>query len=155
MSDYADIANLSWDEIQAPGVLPEGSYLLKLRNAVFQPSKDADKNPLVLFVYQPKEAMSDVNADELEALGADYDISENKIFHRIYIEDGASWDQVRKHVAKHYPEDQEPPKGKVTDTLKAMKGSEVVGYVVQRAFTRADKTSGIANNVTEFGRVDG
>lgn len=155
MSDYADIANLSWDEIQEPQVLPVGSYLLKLSNASFQPSKDADKSPVVMFVYKAKEAMEDVNTEELEALGAEYDISENKIFHRIYIEDGSSWDQVRKHIAKHFPEDEAPPKGKVVDTLKALKGAEIVGYLNQQSFKRKDGTQGMSNNATEFGRVDG
>jgi len=150
MSNYADIADLSWDNIQEPKVLPVGSYLLRLSNAVFQPSKEDGKSPVVMFVHVAKEAMDDVDTSELEALGPDYDITENKLFTRIYIEDGASWDQVRKLLAKHGVE----AKGKIEETLKAAKGSEVIGYLNQRAFQRKDNTQGIANNVTEFAPVE-
>lgn len=149
MSDYAEIADLSWDNIQEPKPLPVGTYLLRARNAVFQPSKEADKSPVVMFVYVPKEAMEDVKSDELEALGADYDIGENKIFARFYIEDGSSWDQVRKHLAKHGIE----ATGKIEDTLKKVKGTEVLAYLEQKTFTRKDQTVGVANNATEFAPV--
>lgn len=151
MSDYKDIAELSWDEIQEPKVLPVGTYLLKLRNAVFQPAKEEDKSPVVMFVHVPKEAMADVKADELAELGGDYDIGENKIFTRFYIEDGSSWDQVRKLLQKHGVE----PKGSIVESLKSAKGSEVLGYLDQRAFARKDGSQGVANNVTEFAPVEG
>lgn len=150
MSDYADIASLSWDEIQEPKVLPVGTFLLKLRNVVFQPSKDADKSPVVMFVHVPKEPMEDVKTDELEALGPDYDIGENKLFTRIYIEDGSSWDQVRKLLAKHGVE----ATGSIEESFKKAKGAEVLGYLEQKTFTRKDQTVGIANNVTEFAPVE-
>src|SRR6266403_3707823 len=149
MSDYADIANLSWDEIQEPKTLPVGTYLLRLRNAVFQPAKDADKSPVVMFVHVPKEAMADVKTDELEELGSEYDISENKIFTRFYIEDGSSWDAVRRLLHKHGVE----PEGKIEETLKKAKGAEVLGYLHQKTFTRQDGSVGVANNVTEFAPV--
>lgn len=150
MSDYADIADLSWDNIQEPKPLPVGTYLLKLRNAVFQPSKEEGKSPTVMFVHVPKEAMSDVKTEELEELGPDYDIGENKLFTRIYIEDGSSWDQVRKLLAKHGVE----VKGGVADSLKAAKGAEVLGYLDQRSFARKDGVVAVANNVTEFAPVE-
>lgn len=150
MSDYADIADLSWDNIQEPKVLPVGTYLLKLRNAVFQPSKEEGKSATVMFVHVPKEPMSDVVSDELEALGSEYDIGENKLFTRIYIEDGSSWDQVRKLLQKHGVE----PKGKIEESLKKAKGAEVLGYLNQNTFTRKDGTVVTGNNVTEFAPVD-
>lgn len=150
MSDYAEIANLSWDEIQESQPLPVGTYLLKARNAVFQPSKEADKSPVVMFVYVPKEAMEDVKTEELEALGPDYDIGENKVFQRFYIEDGSSWDQVRKHLVKHGIE----VEGKIEDTLKKVKGTEVLAYLNQNTFTRRDGTVGTGNNATEFAAVE-
>lgn len=151
MSDYADIANLSWDEIQAPALLPVGSYLLKSRNASYQPSKEEGKSPTVMFVYQPKEAMEDVKSDELDELGADYDISENKIFHRFYIEDGSSWDVVRKHLEKHGV----TVEGGVLETLKKFKGTEVVAYLDQRSFTNKTTGAVVTQNVaTEFAPVE-
>lgn len=150
MSDYAEIANLSWDNIQEPKVLPLGSYLLKLKNVSFQPSKDQDKSPVVLFIHQPKEPMDDVKTEELEALGKDYDISENKTFTRIYIEDGSSWDQVRKLLAKHGVD----VSGSVPDSFKKAKGTEVIGFLETRNFQRQDGTQGEANNVTSFSSVE-
>lgn len=150
MSDYADIANLSWDNIQEPKTLPVGSYLLKLKNAMFQPSKEEGKSPVVLFVHSPKEAMDDVKTDELEALGEEYDISENKIFTRFFIEDGSSWAQVRNLLAKHGLE----VSGDVNESLKKAKGAEVIGYLDQDRFTRKDGTVGTGNKVTEFAPVE-
>lgn len=150
MSDYADIANLSWDNIQEPKVLPVGSYLLRLSNAVFQPSKDADKNPVVMFVHVPKEAMADVDASALEDLGAEYDISENKIFTRIFIEDGSSWAKVRALLEKH----DVTVSGSVVESLKKAKGAEVIGYLDQQRFQRKDGSAGESNVVTEFAKVD-
>lgn len=151
MSDYADIADLSWDEIQKPETLPVGTYLLRLRNAVFQPSKAEDKSPTVMFVYAVKEPMEDVKAEELAALGPEYDIGENKIFYRIYIEDGASWDQVRKHLSKHGVE----VKGGVQESLKQAKGSEVLAYLDQKQFKNAAGEMVTGNNPTEFAPVEG
>lgn len=153
MSDYADIADLSWDNIQEPKTLPVGSYLLRASNASFQPAKDADKSPVVMFVYRVKEPMDDVKTEELEELGAEYDITENKVFHRIYIEDGSSWDQVRKHLEKHRVE-MVSGEGGVLKTLKKFKGTEVIAYLEQRSFTRASGEVGIANNATTFAAVD-
>jgi hypothetical protein len=150
MSDYADIADLSWENIQEPHPVPNGTYLLKLKNAVFQPSKEEGKSPVVMFVHAPKEAMADVNADELAALGAEYDISENKVFTRIYIEDGSSWAQVRNILSKHGLK----PSGSVEESLKKAKGAEVLGYLVTDRFERKDKTIGENNKVTEWAPVD-
>lgn len=151
MSDYADIADLSWDNIQEPKTLPVGTYLLKLRNVSFQPSKEEGKSPVVLFVHAPKEAMEDVRSEELEALGSEYDISENKVFTRKYIEDGASWAEVRNLLAKHGVE----VSGSVEESFKKAKGAEVLGYLDQNTFTRKDGTVATGNNVTEFAKVDG
>lgn len=151
MSDYQDIANLSWDEIQEPKPLPVGTYLLKLRNAVFQPSKEEGKSPVVMFVHAPKEAMSDVDSEELQALGAEYDIAENKVFTRIYIEDGSSWARVRNILEKHGVK----PEGDITESFKKAKGAEVLGYLNQQTFTRKDASVGVSNNVTEWAPVEG
>lgn len=150
MSDYADIATLSWDEIQETKPVPNGTYLLKLSNAVFQPSKDEAVSPAVMFVHTVKEAMSDVDAAELEALGADYDVTENKVFTKVFIEDGSSWKKVQSILEKHGAK----TSGKVLDDLKKAKGSEVLGYLVKDRFTRKDKTVGENNKVTEWAVVE-
>lgn len=150
MSDYADIANLSWDEIQETKPLPEGTYLLRLSNAVFQPSKEEGKSPAVMFVHTVKEAMEDVQSSELQELGDDYDVTENKTFTKIFIEDGSSWMKVKGILAKHGVE----VSGKVLEDLKKAKGAEVLGYLKRDRFTRADGSAGENNKVTEFAAVD-
>lgn len=135
--DYKDILKKSWDEIPEAVALPVGSYLLKARNASFQPAKDADKSPMVMFVYAPKEAMDDVNSDALAALGENYDISDNRIFKTFFIETNADWDAVRKHIVKHGVD----LSGKsLEEGLAAVKGSEVIAYLDQKTYT--DKATG-------------
>lgn len=126
MSDYADILQGSWDNIPEVATLPDGSWLLKGRNATFQAPRDADKSPVVLFVYEPKEPMDDVDAEELEKLGGDYDFSSNRIFVRFYVETNADWDRIRAHLLKHKID----PKGKsIEETLKAVRGAEVIAHL--------------------------
>lgn len=151
MSDYAEIANLSWDNIQEPKPLPVGTYLLKLRNVTFQPSKEEGKSARVMFVHAPKEPMSDVKTDELEELGAEYDITENKIFTTVFIEDGSSWAKVKGILNKHTGVE---VGGDVLESFKKAKNSEVLGYLVTKQFERKDKTVGTNNEVTEFAPVD-
>lgn len=152
MSDYADILQQSWDNIPEAKALPIGTYLLKARNATFQPPKADDKKPVVLFVYQPKEAMDDVSTADLEALGDNYDISDNRVFVRFFIETNADWDRVRKHIVKHGVE----VKGKsIEEGLKAVQGSEVLAYLDQSTFT--DKNTGevrTQNDAKEFAPLE-
>lgn len=132
MSDYADILSQSWDEIPEAKTLPQGSYLLRARSASYQPAKDVDKSPAVLFVYSAKEAMEDVDADEIAKLGDNYDIGANKIFSRFFVADKSDWDNVRKHIAKHGVD----LKGlTIEESLKAVKGREVIAFLGQRSFT--------------------
>lgn len=150
MSDYANIADLSWDEIQVPKPAPVGTYLLKGSNAVFQPAKEEGQNPIVMFVHTIKEAMDDVNSDELAALGPDYDLTENKVFSRYFIEDGSSWEKVKDILKKHGVS----TTGRVLDDLKKVKGTEVLGYLTVDRFKRKDGTMGENNKVTEFAVVE-
>lgn len=150
MSDYAEIANLSWDEIQDTKPVPNGTYLLRGSNAVFQPSKEADKSPAVMFVHTVKEAMADVDAAELAELGDNYDVTENKVFTKVFIEDGSSWKKVQSILNKSGIE----TTGKVLDDLKKVKGSEVLGYLTKDRFTRKDNTVGENNKVTEWAVVE-
>lgn len=150
MSDYADIANLSWDEIQETKPVPEGSYLLRGSNAVFQPSKEEGKSPAVMFVHSVKEPMDDVSVSELEELGADYDLTENKTFTKVFIEDGSSWMKVKSILEKHGIK----TSGKVLDDLKKVKGAEVIGHLKKDRFVRADGSPGENNKVTEWAAVD-
>lgn len=150
MSDYAEIAALSWENIPEPKVLPAGSYLLRGKNATYQPSKDADKSPSFLFVYGVKEPMDDVPAEDLEALGDGYDVENNQIFHRIWVETAVDFDKVRKHLELHGIE----VKGSIPDTLKKFKGTQVVAYLKQRNFTDKSGANRVDNNAEQFAKVE-
>lgn len=150
MSDYKDIANLSWSEIQETKPVPVGTYLLKGSNGVFQPAKEEGQSPTVMFVHSLKEAMDDVKTEELQKLGDGYDISENKVFTRIFIEDGASWMKVKSILEKHGV----VLSDNVEADLKKVKGAEVLGYLVKDKFKRKDGSYGENNKVTEFAVVE-
>lgn len=151
MSEYADILSQSWDNIPQPKLLPVGSWLLKGRNASFQAAKDETKSNAVLFVYSAKEPMDDVDSDALSELGAEYDVAENKIFFRMYVDDAAAWDGVRNHLAKHGID----TAGKsIADSLKAFKGTEVIAYLDQNTFVNAAGESVTSNNAKQFAQVE-
>lgn len=161
--DYSDIVGLSWDNIQQPRNLPGGTYLFVLRNMSFVPAKEEGKNPQVIFVHSPKEAMSDVDSDELAKLGEDYDISENKIFTRQFIEDGSSWAAVARLAAKHRtadgPLDLASLDKDVLESIKKVRGmkAEVLGYVkLGKPFTdRATGETRQMNEISEFADPNG
>lgn len=133
---YADILNRSWDEIPETQVLPGGSYLLKALRATYIGAKAADQNDCILFIYSPHQALDDVDTDELAALNQEgkeeYDISGNRIFARFWLETGADWDKVRKHMSKHGVD---TAGRSIKQTLEAMKGTEVYAYLGSRTFT--------------------
>lgn len=147
--EYADILKKSWDEIQEMQTLPVGSYLLKLRNISLQPPK-GDGDPRFMFVYEPKEALSDVDEDELAELGPDYDISENRIYATFWYSTSADLDKVRKHLAKHGVD----VSGTLEDSFKAAKGAEVVAYLTHRVFTDNAGEPQTTNEAEGFKSVD-
>lgn len=147
MSDYADILSKSWDEIPETQVLPTGSYLLRARSASYQASKSEEGSPAVLFVYSAKEPMEDVDNEEFEKLGENYDIGANRIFSRFYVNDTADWDNVRKHLAKHGID----TKGQsIEESLKQVKGRDVVAFLGQRTFTTNAGETKTENNPSNF-----
>ena len=150
MSDYADILNTSWDNVPRPLPLPVGSYILKGRNATYQPRKSEDKSDAVLFVYGVKEPMEDVDQDALDELGGNYDLGNNTIFHRIYVETSVDWDRVRSHLKNHGVE----PSGTISDTLKAFKGAETVAFLNQRSFVNAAGEAKVENTASNFAVLD-
>ncbi len=149
--DYEEILNKSWDEIPVAQLLPVGSYRLKSGGANYIEAKDADKNDCVLFPYTPVEPLQDVDADALAELG-DYDISQNKVFHRIWIEGYADWDKVRKHILKHGIEliPGETPK----ETFARMKGSAIIAWLDQREFEDKSGETVQTNDPTQFAAVE-
>lgn len=145
--NYEEILDTSWDDIPEVQLLPVGSWLLKVRNASFQPPKKEDQSASVLIVYTAKEPMDDVSDDELRALGEDYDFGENRLFQRFWYETGADKDNLRKHIEKHGVE----TKGlTLAESLKALKGMEVVAYVSQKSFQNNAGVTGVENVASNF-----
>lgn len=152
MSDYADILKGSWDNIPEVKALPDGSWLLKGSNATLQAPRDADKSPAVLFVYEPKEPMDDVDQEELEKLGQGYDPSSNRVFVRFYVNNNADWDKVRRHIEKHGLSTKDYPS--IEATLKAFKGREIVGHLTTETYQNAAGDMVTQNKADGFLAVD-
>lgn len=150
MSDYTDILKTSWDEVPEPKTLPVGSYLLRGSNISFQKAKEEGKNPTVMMVFQPKEAMDDVSQDELQALGANYEVAENSIFHRVYIERKSDWDKVRKILVKMGV----PLEGSLEESFKHFRGAEVIGYLDVNNYTDKDGNAKTQNVIKEFAPLE-
>jgi hypothetical protein len=100
MSDYEELANLSWDDVPEIKLLPTGTWKLRGQSATLQPAKSEGGSPSVLFTYVPVEPMADVDDDELAELhnGGEYDYSLNRIFVRMWISDGRDRFTVKNHV---------------------------------------------------------
>lgn len=150
-NSYEAILDKAWDEIPESKVLPTGSWLLKCRNAVYQPAKSADKSPSVLFVYAAKEPMDDVSDEELAELGDGYDVSDNRIFTRFWIETNRDWDSVRNHIKKHGVEVEGTS---IKDSLAAVKGHEVVAVLGTRTYEDATGEMKVDNTTSMFAPVE-
>lgn len=147
---YEDLADMGWDDIPEPKLLPVGSWRLKARNATYKEGK-GDSNPYFMFVYVPSAPLDDVDADKLIELGADYDVSNNRIFHRMWVETASDFDAVRKHLAKHGIE----LEGKsVKETLAAFKGTEVIGAIGIKVFTDRSNEERQENVVEAFAPIE-
>jgi len=142
--DYADILDRGWEEIPQVKTLPVGSWLLEGTNASFKAGDDS--NDSIIFVYKAKEPMDDVDTDQLDELGADYDYSDNRIFARLWLETNADWDKVRNHLVKHGID----VSGKISDSLKEFKGSQVVSYLDTRTYTNSVGDEVVDNDPVQF-----
>lgn len=142
-NDYADIASKAWDEVQEIKLLPVGSYLLTCRGGSIQAPKSADGSSSAMFTYEVSEAMDDVDMAEL---GADYDLSGNRIFARFWLKDANDLNRLRKHILAHGVD----VKGmSIDESIKVCKNMQVVAYINTRNYTTADGnavTENVANN---------
>lgn len=146
---YESILTKSWDDIPEPELLPVGSYLLRCRNATYRPAK-GDMSAQVLFVYNPKEAMDDVDQDELTDLG-EYDITQNRLFATFWVEDNVDWAKVRTHIQKHGVD---PAGQSIGESLKAMTATEIISYVRTENYENKQGETVTKNTPTQFVSVD-
>jgi hypothetical protein len=141
--DYEAIGDLSWDDIPEAKALPKGPWVLQGKNAKRMPGREGDgereaSSPYVLFFYKAVEPLVEVDDAELEALGADYDLSTNDLTFRIYIETKADYRKVLAHLVKHGVTpgvNEETGKAEGIDaTLKHFRGSKVIGVLGKRTY---------------------
>lgn len=146
-TNYEDILNTLWDAIPEPEVLPGGSWLLRAKGAKYFPAGE-DTSARVMFIYGAKEPMQDVDESALKALEAkNYDVSSNRIFFTVWIEDGASWQTVRNHLKKHGID----LAGKSPQqSLKEVRGKEVVAFLDTRTYQNKAGDNVTENTATNF-----
>lgn len=148
---YSEILNRSWDDIPQPKLLPEGTWLLRVRNVSYFPANEEKQQPeRVAFFFEAKEPMDDVDAQELTALGEDYSFAINDIVKQFSIFRPKDWMDVRKLLDLLGVD----TKGKdQAATFKDAKGQEVLGFLTQATFvTRAGETK-TENQPTIFEKV--
>ena len=132
-TDYTAALTTAWEELPKPKTLPEGSWLVVLRNAVYIEPKQADHSPKVVYFYKAKEPMNDVSSVAIEALGADYDYSINDLTFTQYLESTADWQKkVLPFMAKHSGFER---KGNPQESLKGMRNLEIVSYLSLKQWT--------------------
>jgi hypothetical protein len=93
------------------------------------------------------EPMQDVDQGELDRLGTEYNFSENRVFHRIWLETGADKDRLRQHIVKHGIDVTGMTVG---ESLKAVKGTQVVAYLSQKQVTTKAGETRIENEPQNF-----
>jgi len=151
---YDDILNRSWDDMPEAGLLPVGSWVITARNGAYLPPRDKT-NARVIFFYKAKEPMDDVDPDALAELGitsGEYDLGMNEITYTIWIEGPRDWQKVKAHLELLGVD----PEGlTLKESLKAVKGADVVAFLDQNSFTRRDGTKVDENRPTSFSKYEG
>ncbi len=149
--NYADILKRGMDEIPDPKTLPTGTWLLKLLGAPkFIPPREEGKSGQVLFVLQPVEPGDDVDADEIEALGSNYDVAGNRIFYKPWVETSADWAAIRRLLVKFGAD----PKASYEDAFKEVKGQTIFADLGYRTYTNNSGEVVEENTVSNFAAVE-
>ncbi len=149
--DYEDLLTRTRAETPTLSTLPVGSYRLKSRGARFQKAKDSDKNDSVMFIYSAMEPLEDVDVEELGALG-DYDISQNKLYFRVWIESETDWAGFWSHVDKHGELGLGPDASR-KEAMDTVKGAEIIAWLDQRTFTNKAGDTVDTNDPVNFAPV--
>ncbi len=151
--DYESMLERTRAETPTLELLPVGSYRLKHSGkAKFNAAKDSDKNDSVMFIYSAMEALEDVDADALAALG-DYDISQNKLFFRVWIESEVDWANFWSHVDKHGDLGLGPDATR-KEAMEALKGAEIIAWLDQRTFQNKAGDMVDTNDPANFAAVE-
>lgn len=150
--DYESMLERTRAETPTLKLLPVGSYRLKSRGAKFSEAKASDKNDSVMFIYAASEPLEDVDIEQLAALG-DYDIAQNKLFFRIWIESEVDWSNFWKHVDKH-GELGLGPDATRKEAMEALKSAEIIAWLEQRTFQNKAGDMVDTNDPVNFASVE-
>lgn len=149
MVDYEGLLAKSWEDAPKDKVLPVGSWLLRGRNASAHEGDGGDDADRIIFFYQVKEPMSDVDAAALSELGG-YDVTMKQVTKTFWLNTPRDWDDVRAHLKLHGIE----PTGSVPETLKKFKGTEVIAYLDTKTFQNRAGETITDNNPISFAKVE-
>lgn len=151
---YDDILNRSWDELPIDKLLPDGTYILRARNANFQRGKEG-KSSKVLFYFTVTEALDDVPQDALEALGADYDITENEVVKQSWVNGRGSrqkdWrDAIATLRALGAYDDTVP----ILSNLKNVAGKAIKARLGYRSYTNNQGQNVEQNEILDYAAIE-
>lgn len=134
MTNYEDILNSTVENLPKTQDTPNGSWLLRLKNATLVKPKTEGKSPRVLFFYNPKEPMDDVDAEGLEAgQAAGYDFSQNDVVAQFFAAKPKDWEAIVRHLELHGIQTAGTGKS-LQQLLKDAGGEEVYGFVTTQSY---------------------
>lgn len=145
---YDELLNRTYGALPKVKDIPEGTYGLKVRNAVYMKATDKVSPKLLVFVtlLEPKlvSADGDVDDDLWDALneeaGGEYDLSVNEASAQFWLGEAKDWKQVDDLIAVLGIDPEELTDVKMGDIFKMFKGRSAVGYVKYDTYTSNGQT---------------
>lgn len=151
-AEYDSILNTMMDTVEAPPLVPVGTWTLKVLSASFKEADNAEDPDVILFGYDPQSAEEDVDPDEV----ATGDYKGQKLWQRFQIgKDSRKSDlfKVRTHIEKHGVEMEGRTLGQALDVLNKTKPS-VRALVGVRTYTNAVGQVITTNTTRNFSSIE-
>lgn len=128
-STFETMFQKSRAEIPVPKTLPRGHYVLALRATFKRPPREEGKSGQLSFSFEALEPMEDVDPGELEALGENYSIKDNKISADFWLGENnpQDWHRVWEHLAYYGVKSEDF--ADLDTALKAAVNKRIVAYV--------------------------
>lgn len=148
---YEAILNKGWSEIPEPKFLPDGSYRFRITGGKAHQPKTPEGNTRVVIGFEPQEPMEDVDDVAFDALGKDYDLSQNVIWYTVWLQKAQDFAKLRNVMEKAGLNmgDYNGPEG-FKQSLDALKGREIVAHVINGFDKQANGEMAPANKITSF-----
>jgi len=150
-ADYDSILNTMMDEVEAPPLVPVGTWVLKAAFASFKEADNAEDPDIVLFGYDPESAEEDVDPDE--AATAD---TGQRLWQRFQINKTSKKSdlfRIRQHIEKHGIDMSGRTLGQALDALNKSK-PVVRALVGVRTYTNNIGQVVTTNTTKNFTSVD-